>query len=253
MSIFSRKVTYRTPGGNSWRIYTDLVKAPHCLIAGETGSGKTTVMEGMIYSILITSTPIDAQFIFIDTKRVSMMDFKTLPHVIEYADTVTKAETALTRGINIMENRFAEMQKKRMKEYTGADLYIVIDEAGDLLTSAHKKTFIQQIQHITMLGRAARVHLWLGSQVVTREVISTAIKANISTRVCLRTACAQDSRNICGVSGAELLPNPRTTGRARGFIRDGADVTLWNLPMYTDDERRHLLNYWSSPRNYKVA
>lgn len=253
MSIFSRKVTYRTPGGESWRIYADLAKAPHCLIAGETGSGKTTVMESMIYTILIESSPLDAQFIFIDTKRVSLMDFKSLPHVIEYADTVTKAEAALTKGITIMENRFAEMQKKRLKEYTGADLYIVIDEAGDLLTSARKKTFVQQIQHITMLGRAARVHLWLGSQVVTREVISTAIKANISTRVCLRTACAQDSRNICGVSGAELLPNPRTTGRAQGFIRDGADVTLWNLPRYTDAEQRRLLTYWNNPRQYKVA
>lgn len=251
MSIFSRKTVWHTPGGPVSRLYRGLAHAPHCLIAGATGSGKTTVMESMIYTILTEATPVDAEFIFIDVKQVCLTDFKKLPHVVQYADTLKDAANALDNASHIMQKRFTEMQRKGMKEWTGADLYVVIDEAGDLLTSAMKRSFTQQIQHLTMLGRAAHVHVWLGSQVVTREVISTAIKANIDTRVCLRTACAQDSRNVIGVSGAETLPNPRTTGTAQAIIRDGADITLWNMPRYETDRQKYLLQYWSNPRQYK--
>ena len=136
------------------------------------------------------------------------------------------------------------MQRQGVREYAGADLYIVIDEAGDILTSPRKKAFSQLIQHITMLGRAAKVHLWMGSQVVTRDVISTAIKANIDGRVCLRTACAQDSRNICGQSGAENFPSPKREGKAYAYWRNGADIALYNLPRYTEEQAAYIIDWW---------
>lgn len=244
-NFFGKKQRYWiTPACQIWTLYKEMAEAPHCLVAGATGSGKTTVMEGMIYTTLAQRSPAKAQFVLIDTKRVALCHLRNLPHVIEYADTISTAEAALTRAAQRMEARFAEMQRQGAREYAGSDIYIVIDEAGDILTSPRKKAFSQLIQHITMLGRAAKVHLWMGSQVVTRDVISTAIKANIDGRVCLRTACAQDSRNICGQSGAENFPSPKREGKAYAYWRDGADITLYNLPRYTEEQAAYIIDWW---------
>lgn len=249
-NLFRKQVT--APRGQVYSLYRELTEAPHCLIAGATGSGKSTVMEGLITTLLYRC-PNEAQLVLIDTKRVALSHLRRLPHTIEYADSIEKAEAALVNVSNLMERRFTEMQRQGVREYRGGDVYVVIDEAGDLLTSARKKAIAQLIQHLTMLGRAAKVHVWLGSQVVTREVISTAIKANFDIRIALRTACAQDSRNIVGESGAENFPNPRQAGTAYALIRNGADLGTWKMPRYSDEQQEELIEYWNNPRKYKAA
>ena len=243
-----------TPASDYYVLYEELTHAPHLLVAGATGSGKSTVIEGMIYTLLARHSPARARFILVDTKRVALSHLKHLPHVLRYADSVGAAEEALMLASRIMEDRFSQMQRKGVREYTGgADLYIVIDEAGDLLTSSRKKQITALIQHITMLGRAAKVHLWLGSQVVTRDVISSAVKANIDCREALRTATAQESRNICGVSGAEQFPSPIQTGKALGLIRNGADIKTWNLPRYTEEQIAYLIDWWTDGKKSVAA
>lgn len=258
-NLFNRKPAaqtvkaWRTPTCSVYTLYESLARAPHCLVAGATGSGKSVTMEGMIYTVLGTNSPASARFILVDTKRVALSHLRNLPHVVRYADTISAAEEALTFASQIMEDRFTQMQRQGVREYNGADLYIVIDEAGDLLTSSRKKQITALIQHITMLGRAAKVHLWLGSQVVTRDVISSAVKANIDTRIALRTATAQESRNVVGVSGAEQFPSPIQTGKALGLIRNGADIKTWNMPRYTDEQISFIIDWWTDARKSTIA
>lgn len=258
-SIFNRKPTaqkvkaWRTPGGQVYTLYSELAQAPHCLIAGATGSGKSTVMEGMICTVLAMNSPANARFTLIDTKRVALSHLRNLPHVIEYADTIGTAEAALIAAAGRMDARYEQMQRQGLREWQGTDEYIVIDEAGDILTSARKKAFTQLIQHISMLGRAAHVHLWIGSQVVTREVISTSIKANIDTRIALRTATAQESRNIVGVNGAETFPKPAIAGKCYGIIRDGGDINTWIMPRYSEQQAAFLLDWWMDSRKSVAA
>lgn len=258
-NLFNRKPAAQTvkvwitPACSVYTLYESLAQSPHCLVAGATGSGKSTVMEGMIYTVLGTNSPASARFILVDTKRVALSHLRNLPHVVRYADTISAAEESLTFASQIMEDRFTQMQRQGAREYNGADLYIVIDEAGDLLTSSRKKQITALIQHITMLGRAAKVHLWLGSQVVTRDVISSAVKANIDCRIALRTAAAQESRNIVGISGSENFPSPATAGKALGLIRNGADIKTWNMPRYTDEQISFLLDWWTDGKKSIAA
>jgi len=258
-NLFSQKPTIQTtkvwvtPACQVYTIYETLARSGHCLIAGATGSGKSTVMEGMLYTTIAVNSPARAQFILIDLKKVALRHLKNLPHVVSYADTIVTAEEALRMAARRMDARFDQMQRQGVREWQGADLYIVVDECGDLLTSGRKKALTELIQRIGMLGRAAKVHLWLGSQVCTRDIISSAIKANVSTRIALRTATSQESRNICGVSGAEQFPSPIQAGKALGLIRNGADIKTWNMPRYTDEQISFLLDWWTDARKSTIA
>ena len=146
------------------------------------------------------------------------------------------------------------MAKQRMKEYNGSTVYVIIDEVADLLTdTANKRVFSPMIQRLAQLGRAARITVIMASQVCLASVISTPIKCNFSSRLALRTATAQDSRNILDMKGAETLPDPRTEGKAYGIWRHGADVDMWVLPRYDDAERQRLIDHWSDKRNTRRA
>ena len=253
-NLFNRKPrAWKTPACSIYTLYEQLATAPHLLVAGATGSGKSTIFEGMIFTKLGTDSPASARFILIDTKKVQFSHLRNLPHVLRYADSIPAAEEALTMAARIMDDRFAQMQRQGVREYNGADLYIVIDEAADLLTSSRKKAITALIQRVSMLGRAARIHLWIGSQVCTRDIISSAIKANIDTRIALRTATSQESRNICGVSGAEQFPSPIQAGKALGLIRNGADIKTWNMPRYTDEQISFILDWWTDGKKSIAA
>lgn len=222
-----------TPGGKYYELYANLAAEPHLLIAGDTGSGKSVTMEGIIVTVLSMNSPAKARFVLVDTKKVALYRFSRLPHVVQYVDEVADALSALETVSVRMDERFREMRRQGVTDYQGADEYIVIDELADLVLSPLKKKIIPILQRISMLGRAAKVHLIIGTQNVTREVVSSPIKSNLDVRICLRTACAQDSRNVCGVSGAEQFPSPIKTGKALALIRNGADIEKWNMPRYS--------------------
>lgn len=162
------------------------------------------MINTLLYTTLYQS-PNTCHLILIDPKRVELVDYKQLPHVVRYASEPLDIVAAINRAVDIMEHRYKQMQKQRIKLSTEADLFIVIDEFADLMTTQKKQT-LPPLQRIAQLGRAAKVHLIVATQRPTTDIINGQIKVNIDARVALRCPTAQDSRNIIRVKGAELLP-----------------------------------------------
>lgn len=232
------------PGLQYSPLYYDMSRQPHLLVAGATGSGKSVVINGIIHSLLVCETPASAQFILIDPKRVELVQYKNLPHTLTYASELCDMCEALRYAIRIIEDRFADMQKRGLRRYDGSDVYIIIDELADLLL-VDKKTVQPLIQRIAQLGRAALCHLIMATQCPLSQVISTPIKCNIDARIGLRTRSAQDSRNILGQAGCETLPR---YGFGYYLTPETPSPVRYPLHMFTDNELQDLVNYWTSPR-----
>ena len=210
-----------------YTLYLDMIRQHHLLIAGATGSGKSVLVNQLLTTMLATSTP---GLILIDCKGVELSDYRKYKGTICYADSPTQAVQALQLGVDYMTQRYKQLQAAGLKKWTGADIYIIIDEFADLMTTS-KKAVQPLIQRLAQLGRAAKIHIILCTQCPLREIIPTAIKCNFDSRIALRTATAQDSRNILGIPGAESLPNPRTAGRAEAIYKHDAEIDIVNLPI----------------------
>lgn len=237
--------TWTTPQRTVYNLYKDMLQQPHLLIAGATGSGKSVVINGIMYTALYKS-PAQVEFILIDPKRVELIDYKTLPHVIQYASEPGDMVQALENAMEITESRYKAMQAQHIKKYQGGAVYVVIDELADLMTTARRQ--VQPLlQRLAQIGRAANVHIIAATQCPLSSVIPTPIKVNFDSRVALRTRCAQDSRNILGVKGCELLPR-----YGQGYYMTPAGLTLYNIPMYSQDETEKMLAYWKAQRKPRL-
>ena len=243
INLFSRPKRYITPGGKVWKLYDDMSQQPHLLIAGETGSGKSVALNGVIHAILHRS-PNSAQLILIDKKRVELLAYRDIPHTVRYAVEDDEVVQALNAALAITDRRYQDMARRRIKKYDGSDVYVIIDELGDLLTT-QKRECKPLLQRLCMVGRAARVHLIGCTQRPTASIISADITVNIDARLALRTRNAQDSRNIIGVAGCETLPK---VGKGYYLTADG--LTLHSIPYVTDEELNELCDYWQSRRCY---
>lgn len=193
-----------TPTGAAHNVLLDMLKQPHLLIAGSTGSGKSVLINSLIYTALYKS-PNRCRFILIDPKRVELIDFIPLPHCIRYASEPGDIAAALVWAVELMEQRFKTMQKQRTKESTEADIFIIIDEFADLMTTQKRQTLPLLIR-IAQLGRAAHIHLIAATQRPTKDIVNGQIKVNMNSRIALRCPTGQDSRNIINIKGAETLP-----------------------------------------------
>jgi len=243
-SFFKRgSVTaYKTPTGEYSTLYNDMTCQPHLLIAGATGSGKSVVINGIIHTILTLHSPASAQLILIDPKRVELAMYRDLPHVLRYASEPETMRSALYAAIEETERRYKAMQRDRVRKYQGSDLYVIIDELADLMTT-DKKNIMPVLQRLCQIGRAAKVHVIAATQCPLAAVIPTPIKVNFDSRVALRTRSAQDSRNILGVTGCELLPR-----YGQGYYMTPEGSKLYNLRMVDDDKLQALVDYWTDPR-----
>ncbi len=232
--------TYITPGTPYYSLYEHMAKQPHLLIAGATGSGKSVVINGILHALLSLHGPATAQFILIDPKRVELVQYKRLPHTLMYASEPGEPARALNYAIQMMESRYSDMQKRGLRKYDGGHVYIIIDELADLMLT-DKKLVQPLLQRIGNLGRAASVHLIAATQCPLAKVIPTEIKVNMDSRVGLRTRSAQDSRNILGISGCELLPR-----YGQGYYMTPDGIERWNLPMIPDEWITDITHYWTS-------
>ena len=237
---------YITPGGKVYNLYDDVMKKPHVLIAGATGSGKSVVENGIIYNLLHKG-PAAAQMILIDPKRVELVQYKDCPHTIKYASTDTEIIDALNLAERLSSARFAEMQKKRIRIYDGADVYIFIDELAHLMSSLKKET-LPILKRLAMVSRASRIHIIACTQTVKADVLPTTLTCNFDTRIALRTSTAQQSRMIIDVAGCERFPDPATEHRGMLYYRSGANLTLYNTPKYPDEWIDDVTNYWTTKR-----
>lgn len=235
---------WRTPAGQVYTLYRDMLNQPHLLIAGATGSGKSVVINGLVYTALHDS-PAAVQFILIDPKRVELVDYRPLPHTLQYSSEPGEMVQALEKAIEITESRYKAMQRQRVKKYAGGAVYVIVDELADLMTT-DRRHVQPLLQRLAQIGRAANVHIIAATQCPLATVIPTSIKVNFDSRVALRTRSAQDSRNILGVKGCELLPR-----YGQGYYMTPDGLTLYNIPMQAPDEIAALVTYWkrhSKPR-----
>ena len=233
--------TYISPRGAVYNLYESMLSQPHLLIAGATGSGKSVVINGIVSTALYRS-PLHVQFILIDPKRVELVDYTRLPHTLCYASEPAEMLGALRYAMRLIEYRYTAMQSQHRKKWVGSDVYIIIDELADLMTT-QKKRVMPLLQRTAQIGRAARVHLIAATQCPLAKVIPTEIKVNFDARVGLRTRSAQDSRNILGVKGCEMLPR-----YGEGFYMTPEGMTLYQIPMIPESEIRRLAQWWEPQR-----
>ena len=175
----------------------------HTIIAGTTGSGKSTMLDTFLYN-LCQCEPGFRNFDVIDLKRVSVMDWKTFPHCQKYATTQEEAESVLEQAIKLMNSIYNDMEHQNLKESPYGYHYIIIDECADLVTESKKAK--EMIIKLGRLGRAAHVVVILCTQAPSRKVLSADLVLNFNGRLALRTSDPIESRQIIGETGAELLP-----------------------------------------------
>lgn len=185
------------------KISINLSDAPHILISGMSGSGKSVMLNTAICSLLKTDKSMKNEYLFIDTKRVELSIYKELRNS-HFAYNAENAIEYLDYVCCTIESRYQVMESCRSKTYDGSKLFVIIEELGDLMAIS-KSAVEQYIVKIARLGRACGVHLIIATQRPTVDVVTGEIKANIGCRFALQTTSAIDSINIIGHNGAEKL------------------------------------------------
>lgn len=193
----------------------DLAKMPHLLVAGATGSGKSVMINALITSLLYRNSPSELKLILVDPKRVELTPYNGIPHLL--APVIVEPDrtiSALKWAVAEMERRyrlFAETNNKNIADYNVShredampSIVVLIDELADLMMVAAKEVE-GLVVRLAQMGRAAGMHLVLATQRPDVNVITGIIKANIPSRIALRTASQIDSRTILDQMGAEKL------------------------------------------------
>lgn len=236
---------YRTPSGTLYRPFLRLAERPHLLIAGATGSGKSVALNGIIHSLLLKKSPYTCRFVLIDPKKVELIQYADLPHTARYASEGSDIVRALQWANDETDMRFSYMQRHGIKEYDGSNLYVIIDELADLMTTMKKET-LPLLQRLAQIGRAALVHCICCTQNVLAVTIPTVLKCNFPTVLGLRTANKQQSRFLITEGGCETLPDPKREGKGYGFLRDGADLEKILIYKYPEEEVDRTIAWWKS-------
>ncbi|MGB3008833.1 MAG: FtsK/SpoIIIE domain-containing protein, partial [Candidatus Saccharimonadales bacterium] len=193
----------------------ELNKMPHLLIAGQTGSGKSVMINTLLSSLLYRNSPSDMRVILVDPKQVEMTPYQDIPHLL--TPIITEPEktiSALKWAVNEMERRYsllAEVKVRDIKSYNGKNpeermpyIVIVIDELADLMMIAARDVEAL-IVRLAQKARAVGIHLVLATQRPSVDVITGLIKANIPARIAFTVASQIDSRTILDQVGAEKL------------------------------------------------
>ena len=201
------------------KIYLDIAKMPHLLIAGATGMGKSVCINSLLVSLLYKSTPDEVKFILVDPKKVEFNIYDGLPHLlVPVVSDPKKAAGALNWCVTEMERRYDILEargKRNLAQYNEAikddpeaerlpQIVIIIDELADLMLTA-KDVVETSIRRITAKARAAGMHLIIGTQRPSVDVITGTIKANIPSRIAFTVSSQTDSRTILDGAGAEKL------------------------------------------------
>ena len=225
-------------------VYFDIAKMPHLLIAGATGMGKSVCINSVITSLLYKASPEDVKLILVDPKKVELSIYNGIPHLlVPVVSEPKKAAGSLSWAVGEMERRFALIEAvgvrdiKSFNEVTKNDpdyeymprIVIIIDELADLMMTAPDDVE-ESICRLAQKARAAGMHLIIGTQRPSVDVITGLIKANIPSRIAFTVSSQIDSRTIIDRGGAEnligrgdMLFNP--VGAAKPMRVQGAYVS----------------------------
>lgn len=236
---------------NNEVIYYNLADAPHCLIAGCTGSGKSSMLHSIICSLLMKTTPDELMFMFIDSKQIELTQYDGIPNLL--CPCITDAWDAidnLKALVATMEQRY-----KLAQEYGAKDLIelneklplgqklpyilVVIDEVADLMALS-KNEVEESVVRIAQKARACGIHLVVATQSPRREVISGLLKTNLPTRMAFAVGSALDSRIILDAQGAQdLLGNGDCL-----FSEQGRPARRIQCPYISSIEIESIAEHW---------
>lgn len=219
-------------------IIGDIAKMPHTLICGATGSGKSVFVNGILMSLLYKASPSDVKLIMVDPKKVEFEKYRGIPHLLfPVVSNPKRAAGVLAWCVKEMEDRYEKMAKVGVRDLRGYNklmrsspsddpdlqplplIVIVIDELSDLMVVARDEVE-DHIYRLAQMARAAGMYLLIATQRPSVDVVTGVIKANIPSRIALKTASPQDSRTILNTIGAEqLLGNGDMIYKPQGLDR----------------------------------
>ena len=243
----------------------DLAGMPHLLVAGQTGSGKSVMVNCVIMSILLRATPEEVRFILVDPKTVELALYRDVPHLLTPVITdMKKANNALrnatremdrrlqllaqygVRNINQFNEKIAQLKKSGADTENGEEvqklpyIVVIVDELADLMMLAGRQVE-ESIQRLAQMARAVGIHLLLATQRPSVDVITGLIKANIPARLSFLLATRVDSRTILDSMGAESL-----LGKGDMlFLPPGAPrIRRLHGPLVSEDEIEAVVSHW---------